>query len=98
MVAGAPPAVDLEEPTAPELMDEVDGIDSHLNDVLLRALHPLPASRFKDVAAMEAALHACATQQGDTRYHVFLSYRVFSETGDSYFLLLTSYFLLLTSY
>ena len=32
-----------------QLLSKIDGVDSHLNDVLLRALHPLPASRFRDV-------------------------------------------------
>ena len=79
-VAGQPPRIDLEQPNAPDLMEEVEaGIDTHLADVLRKALHPLPALRYKDIATMEAALMECAQQQGDTWYHVFLSYRVFSD-------------------
>ena len=74
IVTGEPPHIDLEQPTAPDLMEEVvdnklrpvGGVDSHLADVLQKALHPLPALRYRDIAQMEAALTECAQQQGDT--------------------------------
>ena len=33
LVAGSPPRVELEESEPPDLMAEVDGVDSHLNEV-----------------------------------------------------------------
>jgi hypothetical protein len=47
--------------------------------VLAKALQPTHEHRYNDIDEMERALYECATRQGDTWYHVFLSYRVFSE-------------------
>jgi serine/threonine protein kinase len=78
-VSGEVPNVGLEDSLPPDLMAAREGVDQHLNDVISRALHPLPGSRFKSAEDMGRALQDCAAQQGDTWYHVFLSYRVHSD-------------------
>ena len=51
-----------------------------LADVLLKALHPDPVGRFRDIDAMERALHDCAAASGELFYHVYLSYTSESST------------------
>ena len=60
-------------------MQAAEGVDLHLAEVLMKALDPVATARYKDVDEMEAALRDCASIQGQSWYHVFLSYRVFSE-------------------
>ena len=63
---GRPPHIDLEASEPPDLMQAAEGVDTHLADVLLKALHPDPAQRYRDIDEMEHALRDCALQQGDT--------------------------------
>ena len=65
-----PAAFDLME------LEENDAMDASLADVLLKALHPDPSQRYRDIDAMVQALQDCgASAFGEVRYHVYLSYR-----------------------